>query len=57
MTLKKDDVYVDLKYGCDLMVKYFDESIVLARDMESGYNRLYDRKDFERTEERFTTKQ
>ena len=61
MNLEIGQRFVDSKYGCELSVEYFDDIVVLTKEIESGSNRLIDREKFsdkdEDEEQRFKPKQ
>ena len=57
MVLKKDAVYTDLKYNCDLVVKEIKDSVVLIKELDSGNSHLYGREEFDEKKKRFALKE
>lgn len=54
MSVKKDAVYTDLKYNCDLVVKEIRDTVVLIKELETGNSHLYGLEEFEKDNKRFT---
>lgn len=57
MEIKKDKVYTDWKYNCDLVVQEIMDSVVLIQDLDTGNSHVYEREEFEADKKRFTEKQ
>jgi len=57
MSLKKNAVYTDLKYNCDLVVEDIMDTVVLVKDLGSGNNHLYGREEFDSEKKRFMKKE
>lgn len=51
--IELDEMFTDAKYGVDVVVKHFNDSIVLVREIETENVRVCGREEFEKGEGRF----
>lgn len=53
MIVEKGSVFTDNKYGTDLVVKYVDDLVVMAKEKQSGHSSIYRREQFTSNNSRF----
>lgn len=53
MSVKEGEVFTDSRYGTDLIVKYVNSIVVLAKDKSSGHSTIYRREEFAGEDPRF----